>query len=374
MSDRDLPKYIQNIEELRAHLQAAVELEHSTIPPYLCGLYTIRNGRNETAAEIIRTVVVEEMLHFVLAANVLNAVGGSPSVDFPKFVPAYPATLPLGTGGKLEINLLKFSEEAIDTFLAIEKPAKPAAPHLLGTILSVAPAKHVPVEPGQLADMLRRGEFYDSIGDFYEAIEEGLKGLEGRGQKEGKTIFVPDDGFQITRDYYYNSGGEAFPVTDLDTALQALRIIVDQGEGYDREIFDGDDVSFGEQRELAHYYRFNQIKLGRCYVAGDTAASGPTGAAFEVDYGGDAVWDMMPNPSLERLPEGPIREAGAEFSAIYTDLLRMLHAAVNGKPEQLIPGVVQMFTLKDSALSLMRTPLPSGGNAGPCFQFAGDEQ
>lgn len=370
MSDPGLPPYIQNIEELRAHLQAAVELEHSTIPPYLCGLYTIRSGSNEVAAEIIRTVVVEEMLHFVLAANVLNAVGGSPSVAFPKFVPAYPATLPLGTGGKLEVNLLKFSEKAIDTFLAIEEPARP--PMKLAKVAQLAAPKHVPVEPGQLADMLRRGEFYQSIGDFYEAIEQGLKGLEARARAEGRTIFVPDDGFQITRDYYYNSGGEAFPVTGLDSALEALRIIVDQGEGYDRQIYDGDDASFGQQRELAHYYRFNQIKLGRCYVAGDTPQSGPTGPTFAVDY--NSVWDMMPNPSLERLPQGPIRDAGAAFSQVYSDLLRMLDAAVNGKPGQLIPAVVQMFTLKDGALALMRTPLGDGANAGPCFQFAGEAQ
>ena len=361
MSAQDLPPYIQNIEELRAHLQAAVELEHSTIPPYLCGLYTIRS-RNETAAEIIRTVVVEEMLHFVLAANVLNAVGGSPSVDFPKFVPAYPATLPLGTGGKLEVGLLKFSEQAVDTFLAIEKPAPP--PARLRAAMVAPVAKHVPVDPGQLADMLRRGEFYQSIGDFYEAIEQGLKGLEARAQAEGRSIFVPDDGFQITSEYYYNSGGEAFPVTDLDSALKALGIIVDQGEGYDRGISDGE--------ELAHYYRFNQIKLGRLYAAGDTPQSGPTGATFAVDY--DAVWNMMPNPSIERLPMGEVRDAGAAFSAIYTDLLRTLHAAVNGKPDQLIPAVVQMFTLRDGALALMRTPLPGGGNAGPCFEYSADGQ
>ena len=373
MSDQELPRYIQNIEELRAHLQAAVELEHSTIPPYLCGLYTIRTGHNETAAEIIRTVVVEEMLHFVLAANVLNAVGGSPSIAFPKFVPAYPATLPLGSGSHLEVGLLKFSESAVDTFLAIEKPAAPP-PRLFKTALDAEPVKRVPVAPGQLADMLRRGEFYGSIGEFYDAIEEGLKGLEAQALAEGKTIFVPDGAFQITRDYYYNSGGEAFAVTDLESALLALRTIVEQGEGYEHGVYDSDDVDFGQQRELAHYYRFNQIKAGRCYVTGDTPQSGPTGPTFPVDYSDDAVWDMAPNPSLERLPEGPVRNAGAAFSAVYSSLLAMLDAAVNGKPDQLVPAVVQMFTMKDSALALVRTPLPGGGNAGPCFQFKGDGQ
>ncbi|MGH3830380.1 MAG: ferritin-like domain-containing protein [Pseudonocardiaceae bacterium] len=30
---------------------------------------------------------------------------------------------------------------------------------------------------------------------------------------------------------FYNSGGEAFPVTDLTSALRALRVITEQGEG-----------------------------------------------------------------------------------------------------------------------------------------------
>ena len=39
------------------------------------------------AAELIESVVMEEMLHMVLAANVLNAIGGTPSIGRPGFVP-----------------------------------------------------------------------------------------------------------------------------------------------------------------------------------------------------------------------------------------------------------------------------------------------
>ncbi|MBK6797040.1 MAG: hypothetical protein IPG76_09695 [Acidobacteria bacterium] len=49
---------IKNIDDLRAHLQIAIELEHSTIPPYLCALYSIPDGMNVQAAQVIRSVVI----------------------------------------------------------------------------------------------------------------------------------------------------------------------------------------------------------------------------------------------------------------------------------------------------------------------------
>src|SRR5689334_1014219 len=85
---------ISTVASLRRHLQWAIELEHSTIPPYLCALYSIPDGSNTTASTLIRSVVMEEMLHMVLAANLLNAVGGEPNVDHADFVPSYPAYLP----------------------------------------------------------------------------------------------------------------------------------------------------------------------------------------------------------------------------------------------------------------------------------------
>ena len=38
-------------------------------------------------AAIIRSVVIEEMLHMALACNLLNAVGGQPEIDRAGFVP-----------------------------------------------------------------------------------------------------------------------------------------------------------------------------------------------------------------------------------------------------------------------------------------------
>lgn len=355
------PLHIQTMEALYQHLQAAVELEHSTIPPYLCAMYTIKPGTNREAAEIIRTVVVEEMLHMILAGNVLNAIGGAPSIDDPLFVPDYPATLPIGTGAPLIVNLLPFSEHAIDTFLAIEHPAIPAKKGLV--------AAAVPVEPGQIRAMLRRGELYESIGEFYAAIEQALIYFEQEAQRQGKTIFTGELSRQITREQYYASGGEAFAVTDLSSALDALQVIVDQGEGFDTA--EPERLLMAEGEELGHYYRFMEIKRGRRYVKGDSP-NNPTGPTIPVDYGPDAVWAMIANPKTAKYPLGQVRERSVAFNQTYTGLLRLLHQAFNGEPEELVPAVVQMFSLKEAALGLIKNPVPGqeARYAGPSFEYA----
>ena len=106
---------ITDIDELRRHLQAAVQLEHATIPPYLTALYSIRPGTNADAYHVLRVIAVEEMLHLTLAANILNAIGGSPDLTIPGFVPDYPAYLPNGETD-FRADLRPFSREAMDTF------------------------------------------------------------------------------------------------------------------------------------------------------------------------------------------------------------------------------------------------------------------
>jgi hypothetical protein len=58
---------ITSLESLQEHLQWAIELERSTIPPYLCALYSIEAGHNVEATEVLSSVMVEEMLHLPFA-------------------------------------------------------------------------------------------------------------------------------------------------------------------------------------------------------------------------------------------------------------------------------------------------------------------
>ena len=185
---------ITTLSSLRTHLQWALELEHSTIPPYLCALYSIPDGSNVAVSALIRSVVMEEMLHMVLAANVLNAVGGKPNVSHRKFVPSYPAYLP-HSDKAFKVNLLPFSTEAVDTFLKIERPMPPKA--------------------------RLRSNRYHTIGQFYSAIQEGVETLERRARARGKTIFTGKRSRQVAGDKWYYGGGGA-PVT-VESVLNQVR-------------------------------------------------------------------------------------------------------------------------------------------------------
>ena len=68
---------LDTVADLRTALGNAIKLELGTIPPYLTALFSIKPGANAAAGAIVRSVVIEEMLHLSLACNMLNAVGGT---------------------------------------------------------------------------------------------------------------------------------------------------------------------------------------------------------------------------------------------------------------------------------------------------------
>jgi hypothetical protein len=335
---------ISDVPDLRYHLQLAIELEHSTIPPYLCALYSLKDGDNDEARRIIRSVVMEEMLHLSLAANILNAIGGHPSLNHRRFVPEYPTYLP-HSDDSICIPLEKFSRHSIETFLKIERPARQVAP----------PEAHN----------------FHTIGQFYEALGEALCRLAKKEKAEGRNLFSGNPEKQVTENFYYGGGGKLFPVSCLESALWALQEIVNQGEGIHHSIFDGDHHIFGQDKEVAHYFRFNEIHEERYYTPKDTPKSGPTGAILHVNW--DEVYNMGINPKTENYPEGSeLRERSEEFNRTYRQLLDTLHDAFNGKPDLLIQAVGIMYDLKYKAIALMRTPVQGKHyNAGPSFEYVG---
>jgi len=98
-----------SITNLQNQLAVAVLLEFYTLPLYLISMYSIVENCNTEAYRAIREIAMQEMLHFVQAANILIAVGGEVIVDDPSHVPSYPSTggLPGGVLLNLDINLEK---------------------------------------------------------------------------------------------------------------------------------------------------------------------------------------------------------------------------------------------------------------------------
>lgn len=333
---------IDSLDALREHLQWAIELEHATLPPYLCALYSVDPTRNPDVAQALGGVFVEEMIHLALAANLLNAVGGQPRLDPSSLLRRHPRTLPHGDRS-LQLSLVPFGTTALEMFLRLEQPAVPGAPP--------------------------EGDDYETIGQFYDAIEQGLRQLCAElGEKE---VFCGVEARQVTGGPFAHTGGSLTAVTDLASALAALEEIVEQGEGTARgEVWDGDrDIFHPDRDEVSHYYRFQELRLGRRYLRGDTPQSGPTGEAVAVDYS-DGVLPMRPNPVMADHPSGsPIRAAQEKFNGTYCQLLEQLDQAFNGSPQMLGAATGAMYALKAQAQSLMMMPDGDDTTAGPTFEY-----
>ena len=349
---------IQSVEDLKYYLKVAIQLEHATIPPYLVALYSIKPDTNVEATNIIRTVVVEEMLHLTLAVNLLNAIGGAPDLNCSGFVPQYPVHLPDGERDFL-VDRAALSMETIETFLNIERPAKEncgstrdTSDDRKTTIINTnasEPAGGVSADPHMC---------YYSIGEFYDEIIRGFKHLDSTNSGE---LFFGDPERQITSDYYYSSGGAVVTVSDLDSALQAIDGIIEQGEGARNAIAN-------EEGEIAHYYRFEQLKLGRYYRPGDQPGA-PSGEPLEVDWSG--VYQIKKNVIQSDYPaDSELHAASLEFNATYSKFLQDLTKAFNGNPSLLIPAVQDMFHLKALINALVRNPIPGSESlhGAPTFE------
>ena len=346
-----------DIGRLRDLLQAAVELELATIPAYLCALYSLRPGSNDEASLIIRSVVVEEMLHLVLAANVLNAIGGQPRVTG-GHVPRYPHELPDGT----VVDLLPFCPEGVEEFLKIENPQYP----------------HQALDSGHPLVAGRRPELHraraasamgkpTTIGAFYAEIIDDLK--RAAAELGEQALFGGDPARQVTSEYYYAGGGSVQPVKDLASAIAVLAEIVDQGEGDLASMYDDDG-------DLGHYYRFKQIACDRAYRPADDAGE-PSGPRIGVDFG--AVYPMIANPRGDDYADPELRAASDTVNRTWSRLLRDIEQGFNGRPEALLAAVPAMFRLRDQALVLLANPLPHGApaypttrHAGPTFEWVAD--
>ncbi|MEU4476290.1 ferritin-like protein [Micromonospora sp. NPDC023888] len=336
---------IETLEDLRKHLQWAIELEHATLPSYLCAIYSLDPSRNPEAVQVVGSVFVEEMIHLALAANLLNAVGGHPRLDTPKMLPRYPRLLPHGDRS-LELSLVPFGAEAIEMFLRLERPAPPGAP--------------------------AEGDSYETIGQFYSAIEQGVRHLCA--ELGERAVFCGDPARQVTAGPFHRSGGRLIAVSDLNSAMAAVEEIVEQGEGTGRgEVWDGDrDILHPDRDEVAHYYRFLELKLGRRYRRGDTSRSGPTGDALSIDLGG--VYPMRPNPRLaDHAPGSPIRTAQEDFNHTYCAVLNLLEQAFNGNPGMLGAATGTMYALKAQAQGLMEMSDGGSTTAGPTFEYVPPE-
>ena len=327
-------------EDVWKSLQQAIELEHATIPVYLYALYSLDAAKNGEIVDIIQSVVIEEMLHMTLVANVLNALGGSPQIDKPEFIPKYPGPLPGGVESDLIVNLAPFSMNQLQAFLTIEEPEDPLNYRLipLGTEEAVA----API----------------TIGQFYTAISDAIAKL-------GDGAFVKPPRNQVGPDLMR----ESVVVTDVASAQRAIQIIIEQGEG---TADSPQEVTGGN---FAHYYRYMQIAKGRELIK----LPGKLPPAEQYVYGGSpipfnatGVYNVPTNPTSAGYPAGSIQRFACDnFNYTYTNLLTSLHALFNGDASQaqFNTAIGVMMSLKGQAKAMMSGIPNPAVLTGPSFEY-----
>jgi hypothetical protein len=322
-----------NPADLYPWLQSAIELEHSTIPPYLTAMFSLMPGTNDNIARLIRSIVVQEMLHMTIAANILIAIGGSPSINTASFIPKYPGPLPLSIGGTgFVVGIEPFSKPLVqNVFMTIEEPEDPIP------VRAFAAAGPVPD--------------FATIGEFYAALKTKLAGFSD-------SIYGHVDR-QVLQ---WFPASMLFPIGNGASAARGIDIIVDQGEGTSTD-------PFQSPGNPAHYYKFGEIFYGRKIIK---TATGFAYAGDPVPFDPAGVYPMRPNPQIHYFEPGTqARTKIEEFSYAYSSLLNALHTAFNGQPAQIETAIGLMYSLKMIAVSLMQTPLGDGSNmtVGPSFEY-----
>lgn len=329
---------INDLDTLKSALQQAIKIEHTTIPIYLTALYSIRGDVNQKVRDIIHHVLLEEMLHLTLAANVLISLGGKPNLCCRALLVDFPA--PLMENDEFKVELLPFSKEAIHQFLLIEKPSA--------------------------SEEATNDVNHMTIGEFYDLIRKSLRILH---KKLGNGIFVNRKD-QVTGTSYYGPGNIQI-VDDIDSALWALKTIRDQGEGDHHSVWEKDPTyKFKGPLEPAHYFRFKQILMERTYRLHDDPSSSPTGPTLPVAW--NDAYPVHPNPKIADYAESKeLTKRAIEFNQSYCNFLCGMNRAFNGFPEQMVGLVVEMRKLRELAIDLVRQPYPGkrGFNAGPTFEL-----
>ena len=333
---------IKDVAELYTYMQNAIELEHATIPVYLTGLLSIKQGLNAEVRNIIRSVVVEEMLHMSIACNVLNAIGGSPDINKPDFVPKFPGPLPMGVGEDRGLNatLEKVSKEQVfKVYMGIEEPED---------------VQHFPVKAAFAAE---DDDEYSTIGEFYQAIIDKICEL-------GDGIFIGDQNKQMVNHKWFPKD-ELFAITNVKTAVAGLQLIVRQGEGYDA----GKDP-IDPEGQPAHYYRFAEIYYGKKLVKDPSAPDGFSFSGAPVVLDENGVYDLKPNAKAADYPPGSMaRRMADQTNQIYSNLLNNLHLTFNGSPERIDQAMGLMYEFRLSVQKMVTIELGNGQNAAPPFQY-----
>ncbi|MGC0211829.1 ferritin-like domain-containing protein [Streptomyces levis] len=343
------------------YLCEAAELEHSLCLQYLYAAFSLRanppeDGLDDVQIETIREwkgqllrLSREEMLHLGLVLNLLAAVGGAPYLQRPNF-PQPERYYPLGVVS----SLTPFSRATVDRFLAYEMPT---------VLLSEVNGAYGPDGRQMTVGML-----YERIRELCLSVPEKELFI-GPSHRQIDTAAVIDPDHVFDDDVLVGYGVEPFPVDSHASAMRAIDLIIEQGEGAT------------EDAEDSHYGRLLRI---RAQYDREERAAKASGRVFE------PARPMLENPAVRAVPDAvgtglitePLtREAAELFNSGYglmvLMLLRLYGRAGESRAElRTLQSVVffPLMTMFVRPLGELLTELPAEAGdpartAGPPFEF-----
>lgn len=248
---------IQTRQELVSALKQAAELEVAvmlqyiyagySVPNYVTGEEYVRRGlwtpeqlhlacgdgkevRSYGMRGVLLEISREEMIHFLMVNNILMAIGEP-------FYPALPNFGELNRRFPIDVDLAlePLNATSIQRFMRLEMP------DFLAENLS-----NESVSSDRTVDNLHG---YGSLSELYHQIRQGLENIPDlflvkKGSVGGEhRLFMRDDFNKVHPDYQMQ-------VDDLNSALFAINVIVEQGEGCN---------ACSPQFDHSHYQKFRRL-------------------------------------------------------------------------------------------------------------------
>lgn len=243
LDDRQI--FVNDREQLIYLLTEAAEIEHGLMCSYLFANWSLKERTHEglTEAQLcainrwrdsMQSVAMEEMLHLALVNNLLMSLGSPPHFMRPNF-PIAPGYHP----SSVVVRLTPFTRQTAEHFVYLERPEGMEQPQAAGFEAPIAYERY----RGR-PRLTPTAEDYGTVSHLYRGIEDGFRRLSNELGEEA--LFIGDPQTQVTPEILRFEGRTA--VTNLETALSAIAMIIEQGEGGQS---DDDD---------SHYNRFCAIR------------------------------------------------------------------------------------------------------------------
>jgi CDGSH-type Zn-finger protein/uncharacterized Fe-S cluster protein YjdI len=298
------PRLVDREAVLHALYEAA-ELEHNLMCTYLYAAFSLKEGeadgltRDESEAVArwrrqLLGVAIEEMGHLAAVWNITSALGGSPRIGRTNF-PIDPGYLP----ASVVVKLAPFNAATLQHFVYLERPI--GSTEHDGDGFSIERSY---VRGHDMARLIPMGINYETVGEFYATLSEGLRGLVAR-HGEG-AVFSGDPALQLSPDEIDLAGVKR--VVCLKTALAAFDAIVIQGEGAPRDTAD------------SHFQKFVAVRAELQVLQNESPAFSPAFPAAT-----NPVLRRPPRPEGRVWIEDPDAIAAVDLAnASYCLMLRLL--------------------------------------------------